>query len=557
MKIKTLILLFLLFFLTSIEVNSTDVTIAWDPVDDARLTGYQVDYGTSTKNYTTSVMVGNVVQYVIPGLADGTTYYIAAQSVDQTDNIISDYSVELVYTTPCAYTITPTTATYDYTGGSGSISVSTTSMCAWTVSTPASWITISNGSSGTGNGTVNYSVSSNNGVQRIQSFTTATKSFTVTQNAIPTYTITASSTIGGTISPSGTITINSGSNQTFVINPSVGYTLSDVSIDGSSVGAVTSYTFNNISANHTINATFKIINYTLSITMSGSGAGTVANNPNGTIFPYGTNVTLIATPSPNSTFSGWSGSCSGTQNTCNITMSSNMTVIASFSINTYTITANAGTGGTISPSGSVNVNSGTNQSFTITPSIGYSILSVTVDGSSAGAVTSYTFSNVTANHTISASFKDNVYVITSSTGRNGTISPLGKINVNGGSSQTFTITPNHGYQVSSVLVDGSNIGPVTQYTFTQVATNHTISVSYSLIKTYTLTATNGNNGSISPSGRITVNGGSSQTFTITPNTNYAINTVTVDGVSKGSISTYTFTNISANHTIKSTFIRKK
>jgi hypothetical protein len=68
------------------------------------------------------------------------------------------------------------------------------------------------------------------------------------------------------------------------------------------------------------------------------------------------------------------------------------------------ITASAGTGGTISPSGTVPVNSGSNQSFTITPNSGYQIADVQVDGVSVGAVTSYNFTNVTANHTIVPSF---------------------------------------------------------------------------------------------------------------------------------------------------------
>ncbi len=70
----------------------------------------------------------------------------------------------------------------------------------------------------------------------------------------------------------------------------------------------------------------------------------------------------------------------------------------------YTITASAGTGGTISPSGAVQVASGGSQTFTIAANSGYAISSVTVDGSSVGAVSSYTFNNVTANHTISAAF---------------------------------------------------------------------------------------------------------------------------------------------------------
>jgi chitinase len=71
---------------------------------------------------------------------------------------------------------------------------------------------------------------------------------------------------------------------------------------------------------------------------------------------------------------------------------------------TFTITASAGSGGSISPSGSVGVNQGASQSFTITPNSGFNVSSVTVDGTSQGAITTYTFSNVQANHTISATF---------------------------------------------------------------------------------------------------------------------------------------------------------
>ncbi len=70
----------------------------------------------------------------------------------------------------------------------------------------------------------------------------------------------------------------------------------------------------------------------------------------------------------------------------------------------YTITASAGPGGGISPSGSVQVSHGGNQSFMITPNAGYQIAGVTVDGVSVGAVAAYTFSSVSANHTISAAF---------------------------------------------------------------------------------------------------------------------------------------------------------
>ena len=71
---------------------------------------------------------------------------------------------------------------------------------------------------------------------------------------------------------------------------------------------------------------------------------------------------------------------------------------------TYTITASAGTNGTISPAGTATVNSGDSQMYTITPNTGYHVRNVLVDGISFGAVTDYTFSGVTANHTIRANF---------------------------------------------------------------------------------------------------------------------------------------------------------
>jgi hypothetical protein len=71
---------------------------------------------------------------------------------------------------------------------------------------------------------------------------------------------------------------------------------------------------------------------------------------------------------------------------------------------TYTITASAGTGGTISPGGSISVVSGANQTFTITPNTGYQIQDVLVDGRSEGDVSTYTFSNVTQARSIAANF---------------------------------------------------------------------------------------------------------------------------------------------------------
>lgn len=78
---------------------------------------------------------------------------------------------------------------------------------------------------------------------------------------------------------------------------------------------------------------------------------------------------------------------------------------------TFTITASAGQGGSISPSGAVSVAKGENQTFAITPSENYEIEDVKADGKSVGKVNTYTFDNVTAAHTIAATFKEKPVVL--------------------------------------------------------------------------------------------------------------------------------------------------
>ena len=115
---------------------------------------------------------------------------------------------------------------------------------------------------------------------------------------------------------------------------------------------------------------------------------------------------------------------------------------------TFTISATAGAGGSISPSGSVFVAEGSDKVFTITPNSGYHIADVQVDGISVGAVSTYTFTDVVANHTISATFQS-----TGGTGGGGTGSdksdPHLRFDSNGGTAfapidghgSAFTINP--------------------------------------------------------------------------------------------------------------------
>jgi hypothetical protein len=222
---------------------------------------------------------------------------------------------------------------------------------------------------------------------------------------LKTHTLTANADANGSISPQGMVNVSYGGSQIFSINPNSGYQVADVKVDGASVGAVTSYLFSNVLSNHTIQASFKLpAAYTLSVAKSGTGTGTVSSNPGGTTFNAGTGVTLTATSDASSSFTGWSGGCSGTLPACTVTMNSDASVTATFTLNRYAITASAGAGGSISPSGTIQVNYGSSQSFTITPRRGYKIINVTVDGVSIGTVNNFLFGNVRANHAIKASF---------------------------------------------------------------------------------------------------------------------------------------------------------
>ncbi len=166
-------------------------------------------------------------------------------------------------------------------------------------------------------------------------------------------------------------------------------------------------------------------------------------------------------------------------------------------IKTYTITASAGAEGSISPSGIVTLNYGAGQTFTITPNANYHVTAVVVDNIPVGAVTSYTFDNVTTNHTISATFGIDTRTITASAGSGGSISPTGNVTVNYSASQAFTITPNAGYAISNVVVDNTSQGAISTYTFDNVTTNHTISATFVFTTVMVLSP---NGGEVIPSG---------------------------------------------------------
>jgi hypothetical protein len=367
-----------------------------------------------------------------------------------------------------------------------------------------------------------------------------------------THIISATAGANGSISPSGMVSVYEGDDQHFDFSANPGYHISNVQVNGQSIGAVASYTFSNVTGNHTISVSFAVDTHTISASAGSGGSIAPAGSVN---VAGGSGQTFTFTPNngyhvAGITVDGQSIGAASSYTFSNVT--GNHTISVSFAVDTHTISASAGSGGSIAPAGSVNVAGGSGQTFTFTPNNGYHVAGITVDGQSIGAASSYTFSNVTGNHTISVSFAVDTHTISASAGSGGSIAPAGSVNVAGGSGQTFTFTPNNGYHVAGITVDGQSIGAASSYTFSNVTGNHTIAVSFSA-DTHTISASAGSGGAISPAGSVNLAQGGSQSFIFTPHSGYLVATVVVDGQSVGSVENYTFSNVSGNHTISVSF----
>lgn len=149
---------------------------------------------------------------------------------------------------------------------------------------------------------------------------------------------------------------------------------------------------------------------------------------------------------------------------------------------THTITVTTGANGSIDPSGVegvLTVADGDHQAFTITPNAHYVIDDVLVDGVSTGPDDSYTFTAIDEDHTIAATFAVITHTVTTSAGANGSISPDGASSVNEGDNLVLTVTPDEGYVVDTVTVDGSPASLTDGgYTFLNVTADHTIAITF-------------------------------------------------------------------------------
>ena len=174
---------------------------------------------------------------------------------------------------------------------------------------------------------------------------------------------------------------------------------------GSSVGS--GQTFNIIPNNSYPQTTLAPACFTL--TYSAGANGLIQGTSPQKVLAGASGTAVTAVPNTNFRFVNWSDGSSANPRT-DTNVQANITVTASFA-SLPKITASAGSGGSITPSGTVYVSYNGSQQFTIGPNATYRILDVLVDGSTVGAVPSYTFSNVTADRTIAATFKQNTLAI--------------------------------------------------------------------------------------------------------------------------------------------------
>jgi hypothetical protein len=111
---------------------------------------------------------------------------------------------------PCAFSISPTSLTVAAGGGTGAAAITTGATCGWTASAGATWITITGAASGTGNGTITFAVAANSGSQRTGTLTIAGQTFTITQDAPCSYSISPTSQTIGAAAAGGAISVTAG-----------------------------------------------------------------------------------------------------------------------------------------------------------------------------------------------------------------------------------------------------------------------------------------------------------------------------------------------------------
>ena len=305
------------------------------------------------------------------------------------------------------------------------------------------------------------------------------------------YTITATTDGNGTILPGGIVPVAHGASETFAVFPNTGYKVDKIFVNGVYHEEATNnhyYTFVNVKGDSTIHATFKKMEFTITATAGDYGA----INPAGiATVEYGDSKTYTFIPNTGYSIDevlinnvpNVAAALNGYHTFTNINQ--NHTIHVTFVKQTFTITSTATVGGTISPLGTITLEYGDHSPiYVIEPADGYVASQVLVDGENdyfALDELTYRFLDVTANHTIHVIFVPVNFTIVATASPGGVITPNGIVTVPRGGDKTFVFTPQPGYQLARVVIDGDNNQSAVDngfYPFSDVMSNHTIAAQF-------------------------------------------------------------------------------
>ena len=377
------------------------------------------------------------------------------------------------------------------------------------------------------------------------------------------FAITATAGKGGTITTEDLTDgkVTEGESATFTITPNSGYEIADVKVDGQSVGKKTSYTFENVTAAHTIEATFAFTNYT-------------AANPFEFPATKGTTKTLEAehaTELINSNDSDSDPSWPLGLGTGD--WASNGKFLNGMAYKDYAKYAYVATvPGTYTVTGTYRAGAANklafseeNRKITATQvdcpstsensSLTVKTFTLTLEVTEAGAGTLI----LTAPDTNKAPQLDKFDIVLTKTADEADLTELQTAITNAEAILNAADKDKYSAAALVELQELVNAGKqlTTASSQTDVdAKKAEITAKIADIQTqFTITATAGNGGKIAPTGATKVYKGTSKAFTITPNDGYHVDSLTVDGTAVDVVTEYTFSDVTANHTIAVTFAK--
>lgn len=218
----------------------------------------------------------------------GTTYEARVTAVGPTGMGRSDVSNQFAFSDPCASTITPTGTSVGAASSTGSVAVAVAAGCNWSASSNAAWVTITGGSTGSGPGTVNYSIAANTTTTpRTGSLTIAGHTFTITQAAGCTFSISPTSLSITAGARTGSVSVTAAAGCAWTASSTVGWITLTGGTNGSGNGTV-SYS---IAANTSITPRTGVVTIAgQSFTVTQAGVPCTAS-----LSPTGVSVTAGAT----------------------------------------------------------------------------------------------------------------------------------------------------------------------------------------------------------------------------------------------------------------------